>query len=204
MADVQHDFARTSVTPLAQLDLATADTAFKEMESEAVSLLADEGFGRQRRTMTRTVDVRYAGQEHAVTVAFPADDTDVQRAITEDFTRLHERQYGHTMDDPVEVTTFRLRATGTVDKPTLPPLPERTGGGPAPLAARAVYLDEDRPAVDYGLFAREELRAGDAIPGPAVIAEHTATTILHAGDLLRVGRHGELVITVDDQSGAAP
>jgi N-methylhydantoinase A len=40
------------------------------------------------------------------------------------------------------------------------------------------------------------LLAGDEISGPAVISEHTATTVLHAGDRLRVGRHGEMVITV--------
>ncbi len=197
MADVQHDLARTSVTSLAELDLAAVDAAYKEMQSEAQALLTEEGFGAERQHMVRTVDARYAGQEHSVTVAFPSENGQVVAAITEDFTRLHERQYGHTMEDPVEITTLRLRATGSVDKPSLPLLSKRVADHPRAHGRRAVYLSPDRPAVDYALFLREELLAGDVIPGPAVIAEHTATTVMHAGEVLRVGRHGELVIKVN-------
>jgi N-methylhydantoinase A len=35
-----------------------------------------------------------------------------------------------------------------------------------------------------------------------VIAEHTATTVIHAGDLLRVGDHGEMVITIPTETAA--
>jgi len=100
------------------------------------------------------------------------------------------------MDDPIEVTTLRLRGTGLVDKPTLPELPARQGGPLEPEGTRAVYVSAESPAVPYALHTREALGAGDEIAGPAVIAEHTATTVIHAGDTLRVGRYGELVITV--------
>ncbi len=196
MADVQHDLARTSVTSLAELDLAAVEAAYKEMHSEAQALLTEEGFGAERQHVVRTVDVRYAGQEHSVTVAFPSGNGEVVASITEEFTRLHERQYGHTMEDPIEITTLRLRATGSVDKPSLPLLPKRVTGHPKAHGRRAVYLSPDRPAVDYALFLREELLAGDVITGPAVIAEHTATTVMHAGEVLRVGRHGEMVLKV--------
>ena len=196
MADVQHDLARTSVTSLAELDLAAVEAAYKEMHSEAQALLTEEGFAGERQHVVRTVDVRYAGQEHSVTVAFPSGNGEVVASITEEFTRLHERQYGHTMEDPIEITTLRLRATGSVDKPSLPLLPKRVTGHPKAHGRRAVYLSPDRPAVDYALFLREELLAGDVITGPAVIAEHTATTVMHAGEVLRVGRHGEMVLKV--------
>jgi N-methylhydantoinase A len=119
------------------------------------------------------------------------------RQIEEDFAERHERQYGHTMTDPVEITTLRLRATGRVDKPELPPAPERPAGspgaGPERFGKRMVHAGGGSPA-EYGLYRREDLRAGDAIRGPAVIAEHTATTVIHDGDQLTVGRYGELVV----------
>jgi N-methylhydantoinase A len=46
------------------------------------------------------------------------------------------------------------------------------------------------------VFVRENLMAGDEIAGPAVIAEHTATTVIHLGDQLTVGAYGELVIEI--------
>jgi N-methylhydantoinase A len=128
----------------------------------------------------------------------------VVASIEADFARLHERQYGHTMDDPVQLTTLRLRATGLVDKPSLPLMEERKEGAPQPEGSRQVFLSDAEPAVDYALYTRERLLAGDVVRGPAVVSEHTATTVLHAGDTLSVGAHGELVITIDPESGKVP
>lgn len=196
MADVQHDHARTAVAPLADLDPAQAGAAYAAMQAEAAAALEAEGFAEADRRYLRTLDVRYAGQEHTITVPFPADGSDPVAAVTKEFEELHERQYGHAMSDPLEVTTLRLRATGVVDKPRLPELPERTSGGAAPVGRRTVRL-AGGDAV-YDLYTRELLLAGDVVPGPAVVAEHTATTVLHAGDVLRVGRYGEMVITMRD------
>lgn len=200
-ADVQHDFARTSVTPLAELDTARLAGGFDAMAEEARQALTADGFAPGEQVLTRSVDVRYTGQEHTVTVPAPDGVDEPAAAIERAFTELHERQYGHTMDDPIEVTTLRLRATGVVAKPSLPRLPHRTSGAPTPDGTRTVYLSAERPQVRYALYTREALLAGDTLAGPAVIAEHTATTVIHDGDLLRVGDHGELIITVD--GGAA-
>jgi N-methylhydantoinase A len=202
MADVQHDFARTTVTRLAGLDLAGVEGAYKEMETEAQSVLSEEGFDGEHQQLVRSVDVRYAGQEHSVTVAYPSDGNDVVASVEDDFTRLHERQYGHTMDDPVEITTLRVRATGSVDNPALPKLETRGEGKPEPVGVRTVYRSEEEPAVTHNLYYREDLLADDEIHGPAVIAEHTATTVLHAGQRLRVGPHGEMVITIKTEEAA--
>lgn len=193
MADVQHDFARTAVAPLADLDAAAVEQAFADLTEQAQEVLAGEGFPPERRLFTRTVDVRYTGQEHAVTVPYDGSVAAVEAA----FSAAHERQYGHVMDDPVEVTTLRLRAVGLVDKPELPTLPEDPAGAgtPRPAGTRTVY-PPDGTSRAYALFLREDLRRGQVVDGPAVVSEHTATTVLHAGDRLTVGRHGELVISV--------
>jgi N-methylhydantoinase A len=40
------------------------------------------------------------------------------------------------------------------------------------------------------------LLGGDVLDGPAVIVERTATTVMHRGDRLVVGDHGELIISL--------
>jgi N-methylhydantoinase A len=100
------------------------------------------------------------------------------------------------------VTTMRLRATGVVRKPTLPRLESRAGSTPRSDGTRPVYLSEEQPSVLYTLYTRESLRAGDEIDGPAIISEHTATTVIHARDRLKVGEYGEMVITVSTESEA--
>jgi N-methylhydantoinase A len=197
MADVQHDFSRTYVCPLAGLDRALLDQVYGEMITEARRVLAAEGFSAGDQVLAPSIDVRYTGQEHTVTVALglSSDAADITASIERDFTGQHERQYGHTMTDPVEAVAMRLRATGVVSKPAWPLL--RACGGTAPEAdgVRTVYLSDETGDVRYRLFTRERLLVGHEIDGPAIVSEHTATTVIHAGDHLRVGAHGELVIT---------
>lgn len=206
MADVQHDFSRTAVIALSDLDEAVLDASYGPMTAQATAVLASEGFDEAGQVLMRSVDVRYSGQEHTVTVSIPEVSAgDIAGAVEKEFTEMHERQYGHGMDDPIELTTMRLRATGLVDKPTLPKVERRdpSAGGPVPTGTRSVYLSADEPAVAYALYVREELLAGDEIAGPAVISEHTATTVMHAGDHMSVGPYGEMLITVGAPAGKA-
>jgi N-methylhydantoinase A len=197
MADVQHDFSRTYVCPLAGLDRTLLGQVYGEMITEARRVLAAEGFSPGDQVLALSIDVRYTGQEHTVTVALgrSSDAADITASIERDFTEQHERQYGHTMTDPVEAVAMRLRATGVVSKPAWPLLGASGGTSPEADGARAVYLSDETDDVGYRLFTRERLLAGHEIDGPAIVSEHTATTVIHAGDHLRVGPHGELVIT---------
>jgi N-methylhydantoinase A len=196
MADVQHDFSRTRVSLLERADLASLEEQFAEMTEQGHRALEAEGFPPARRHFTRSVDLRYLGQEHTVTVGLNGqlDPGEVAR-LEEAFAAAHERQYGHAMTDPVELVTLRLRAVGTVEPPSLPLLERGNGTLAKPTGRRAVYqLGGDR--ADYQLYDREKFRAGEIIVGPAVVHEHTATTVLHKGDSAVVGPYGEIVITV--------
>ena len=195
MADVQHDYSRTSIQALDELDAAAANELYAGMEEEARATLSAEGFDAARMEFHRVVAVRYSGQEHSVTVVYPDGDGDPREAIRAEFDRLHLKQYGHTMDDPIETTTLRLNAVGVVDKPGLPRAPRRSAGEGFATRTRTVTLEGDVTA-EYALVARESLMAGDTLEGPAVVTEHTATTVLHAGDRLSVGEYGELIISI--------
>ncbi|MCA0378409.1 MAG: hydantoinase/oxoprolinase family protein [Actinobacteria bacterium] len=202
MADVQHDLARTNVQMLSELDPEEVEARFAEMEHEAAQLLSAEGFDESRRLFHRSVEVRYLGQEHAVAVELPRDAADPRTVINEEFNELHARQYGHVMDDPVEITTLRLVAIGVVDKPALPKIEARPEGQTFERRVRKVVLADDVVA-DYALVARESLLAGDVLEGPAVVTEHTGTTVFHEGDRLEVGAYGELIISIHHaQKGA--
>ena len=197
MTDVQRDFSRTSVMPLSSLDTDRLESAFDDMMSEARQVLEDEGFPPSRQVLSRAVDLRYTGQEHSVSIDLPAETVDDPlEYLSTRFQEEHRRHYGHTMTDPVEITTFRLGAVGTVDQPDLPVLSPRSKGAPEPFSVRLMLSAQGDSWVDTRVYRREELRAADEIHGPAIIVEHTATTVIQAGDSLTVGDHGELVITL--------
>jgi N-methylhydantoinase A len=202
MADVEHDYARTTVVPLDGIDPDEVERIYATIEGEAGDALKAEGFSPDEQILVRSLDVRYTGQEHSVSVAAPATGTEFAAGVLAAFTELHQRQYGHTQDVPVEITTFRLRAIGVVDKPALPTADPRTSGSCEPFSSRPVLLGDGKTD-RYALYLREDLLAGDRIDGPAVIVEHTATTVLHRGDRLAVGAHGELSIDIAADGAAA-
>ncbi len=98
MAHVQHDFARTRISPLAAADTAQIQSDFQQMRSEAAASLTAEGFATDVQQFSRFVDLRYLGQEHSVTlpvVGDPVTPAEIAR-LEEAFAEAHERAYGHT------------------------------------------------------------------------------------------------------------
>ena len=68
---------------------------------------------------------------------------------------------------------------------------------PAPLQVQMHCAPDDGSADawrDAALHQREQLPAGAAVPGPAVIAEHNATTVIEPGWLARVGDDRSLTL----------
>jgi N-methylhydantoinase A len=45
-------------------------------------------------------------------------------------------------------------------------------------------------------YRRDRLVAGDVLPGPAMITEYTAATVLPPGDSAQVDGFGNLIITI--------
>ena len=194
MANVQHDFSRTRMSLLDSVDTAAVAQEFAEMKGEGEAALEAEGFASASRIFAQFIDLRYAGQEHSVTLPVEGDfDAAEVKRLHGAFAEAHERAYGHTMTDPVELVAIRLSATGVVEPPSLPEIAPGTGA-PSPRGERQVYRDGGRLA--YRVFHRDDFGSGDRISGPAIINEHTSTTVLHQGDSATVGALGEIVISV--------
>lgn len=196
MADVRHDFSRTRIGALNKLDLAIVNADIAEMRAEGEHLLSAEGFASDAQEFTATINLRYEGQEHSVTLPIEGhvDAAEVDR-LKEAFDAAHERAYGHTMPDPIEVVAVRMSAIGRQDPPSLPILPKRDGHTVQPRLSRGV-IQVDGSAADYAVYHRDDFTHGDVIHGPAVISEHTGTTVMHPGDVANVGTYGEIVISL--------
>ena len=195
MANVQHDFSRTRMSMLDAVDVGIVQQDLADMMTEGAEALQTEGFGPEQSSYAQSVDLRYAGQEHSVTLPIEATfDAEEITRLQSAFAEAHERAYGHTMTDPVELVALRVSATGLVQAPNLPSLPPGSGS-PQPRSERLVYRGAG-PRIAYRVYSRDDFGRGDVIPGPAVITEHTATTVLHSGDVATVGDLGEIVISV--------
>jgi N-methylhydantoinase A len=82
-----------------------------------------------------------------------------------------------------------------LERAPLPTLERGTGRGPA-FETRKIYSTLLRDVLEYRVFPRERLRAGDVVEGPAAIEEAGTTTMLEPGDRLQVEDNACLVIDV--------
>jgi N-methylhydantoinase A len=145
--------------------------------------------------------MRYVGQEHPVTVELPADVFRRRNrdALKRRFDEEHLRRYGTCApEEPAEIVSLRATVTGAMKKPRLERI-ARGGRSPLPSAHRGrrkVYFTELRKSLATPTYARENLRAGNRIAGPALVEEHASTTVLLPGDRLRVDEFGNLLIEV--------
>jgi len=196
MASVQHDFSRTRITILDSADLVAINSDIEDMRKQAKAALDKEGFSAAQQHFTQFMDLRYSGQEHSVTLPVSGNiDAKEIAHMKEIFGEAHERAYGHTMPDPIELVSLRFSARGEVEAPELPFTNSKTERKPAPTGNRDVYVGGGK-RVPYALFNRDDLAYGDTIHGPAIINEHTATTVFHEGDWAELGKYGEIIIHV--------
>ena len=72
----------------------------------------------------------------------------------------------------------------------------RTHEIPADKAQRLAYQPERGDYETVPVYDRYALRAGQTIPGPAIVEERESTTVLHRGDRLAVDANGCLIIDV--------
>jgi len=200
-SDLRYDLVRTWFARLADVSFDAIEAVYADLIGDGEKALAASGLRPLRITIERAADMRYVGQEHPVTVHLPADvfrRRDAE-ALKHQFDAEHLRRYGtNAPEEPAEIVSLRATVSGVLKKP---PLERIARGARAPLAsarrgARRAYFAELGKAIATPTFAREGLRAGNAIAGPALIEEHASTTVLLPGDRMRVDAFGNLLIEV--------
>src|ERR1700722_13512075 len=189
LTDLRADFAITRLRALDDAVLPDIRTAFHALDARARDWFDRETIAAADRRIARTVDMRYAGQNYELSVPLPEGDigADSLTALADGFAAVHRRMYGFAPDDePVQLVTFRVEATGVVPKASFTPMPV-TGGDPARalIESRPVW-HQARGFVPSPVYDRDRLRAGDHFTGPAIVEQMDATTFVPAGMTARV------------------
>ncbi len=192
-SDLEYDFSTTVLAPLNDTVLASLTGTFDELARQADEVLAAQGVAPADRVLIRRYDLRYRGQEHTLAVeARPDDDA---ASLLARFSELHRARYGHSMPDPGEILTIRVRAVGRLPKPPLLPMPDGDGTSAKPDRYRDAYDVATGQMTSFAIYQREALAPGQTVTGPAVVEEGTSTTVIFSDQVLTVGRYGQLEVT---------
>ncbi|QHL89792.1 hydantoinase/oxoprolinase family protein [Sphingomonas changnyeongensis] len=193
---VRTETARSFSRLAHQTDEAELIALLDDMAAQTRAELAADGVAAADITSLFEVDVRYEGQ--AFEVALTIDPDTLRRdgiaGLTARFDAEHLRLFTFNMETAHEIVNLRAVALGrALDLPAAE-LPQGDGN---PAAARIrdhlLWMDgREQAAVIYD---RARLRAGDVIPGPAIVTEMDSTTLIESGHVATVDRVGNILIT---------
>jgi len=196
LADVTKDYSQTVLKPVALVTDADLKLMFAPLLRRAEADLQAEGFAGERAMIECAVDVRYIGQSYEITVPFTSE----YRA---EFDRRHQQLYGYANPRRgAEIVNLRVKAIGVTQKPQLPREPLRESIAPAPLAFRPAYFGGRVQAT--ALYRRDDLHAGAAAAGPAIISGREATTVIPPNFKFRIDQLGNIIATRQPSSAPRP
>ncbi|HVA15879.1 MAG TPA: hydantoinase/oxoprolinase family protein [Stellaceae bacterium] len=199
-SDLRRDYVRSCFQKLAAAPFDLVEGLYREMEESGRQAVAQSAMRPRAVTIQRYADMRYVGQEHAVTVALERDlfarqDRD---AIKREFDAVHLQRYGTSAPKELaEMVSLRVTVIGELPKP--PKIELSVGGREPPptalLRRKPVYF-RGGGFVDTAVYARAALLAGNRIAGPALIEEHASTTVIAPGDVAAIDGMGNIDIAL--------
>ncbi|GAA3369068.1 hydantoinase B/oxoprolinase family protein [Streptomyces sannanensis] len=160
---------------------ALAERTRAELRADAVP---DSAISTHARVL-----LRYAGTDSSL----PVDLAGIAD-MTGAFEAAHRTRYAFTMDKPLVVEAVSVEAVGAAG-PHGPQAVEQAAreGTLERRAMVGMYVEGRRQ--DTPLYRREDLRPGDTVEGPAIIAEADATTVVDPGWQAATGERGHLLLT---------
>jgi len=169
----------------------------RELREGLASHFADAD--RAACAVSEFASIRYSGQSYAVEVAEPALD-DCQ-ALGEQFRTRHEALYGFATGESWELVSLRI--TLTAPRRARPDMATENYANSSESdvlrAARTTpcWFDAGE-ARDTPRYARDALREGSKVEGPAIIEDAWSTVVLPPGARLSVDAFGHLHIDVGE------
>jgi N-methylhydantoinase A len=181
MSDVKHDYVRSKLVGLEDLDPAEINQLFNQLIDQARKDL--RGFQEEEIKIEPYLDLRYAGQGYELTVpcTMPPLNRENLAEMRRRFDSLHEQNSGHKAEtEPVELVSLRLISLGLVPQAKLSP-GKMTGrkSDDAKIAARNVFFGTEHGTLATQIYNREKLEPGHRIYGPAIVEQLDTTTVIH-------------------------
>ena len=190
LADITAMREQAVEATLEPANLHLLEEALEQLAVAARDELLRQDVPRERiRTITR-VHLRYDGTDSALIVDFgPIAD------MVRQFEAAYRQRYSFLMPNRALVAeAVSVEAIGVADAPTEVMHTAGSRSGPPP-AADTVDMHTGGTSHRTPVFRRGDLRPGDTIKGPAIIAEANATTVVEPGWQADVTPLGHLVLT---------
>lgn len=191
VSDFKRDFTRSRLRRLTALTVADVRKDVDDLRSRAADEFASYGLTKDELRYETWLDLRYEGQGFELPI--PIADSHLSGGdlslVRELFNATHLARYGHNFPEhEVVLVSYRVTVSASREASYIHTEPAR----PTERRSGRVFFDGSWHTCAFRF--RHELGSGDALNGPAVVSEDTATTFIPRGWAVRVDAIGNLVI----------
>ena len=157
------------------------------LEADALAEVRAQNIPEEKITVLRRALVRYAGTDSSLAIDFGTPE-----AMAAAFAEAHRRRFGFVMEDrSLAIEALAVEAVGAGEGLVEP---DRAFASAPPVAADRVRLRSEGRDHEASVFLRDDLAPGHRIPGPALIAEANATTVVDDGWQADITPKGHLLL----------
>jgi N-methylhydantoinase A len=196
VADMQREFGRSRIAPLAGLGQDELIALVDDLERDAMAWLDGHSIPAEDRRLTFQFGIRYAQQGYELPVMHedPRGDADLAATLARLFEEAHERTYRFTLELEPELVVVRCVAAAR--QAAKPILESPDASGPVEDAVtrpdHRVYWDGDW--VSAPVYSRAGLAPGHELVGPVIVEQEDSTTFVHPGTRATVDRYLNLLL----------
>ena len=187
-----------SAACLRRIDAVSGEALEAQFAGLEASIAAELSQPAERVAMTRSADLRYAGQAFELTLPFGEAgpyDVGALDAIRERFEAAHVKSYGYRLPG-VAVEIVTLRAYGRLRQDEARVQPRHALPPASTPTRRRVWFGPDFEAHDTPVAGRAALQRVER-RGPMIIEEYEGTTVVPPDCTASLDEHGNIVIRVD-------
>ncbi len=197
MTNARVDRQRTTQLTSARFDADRANRIMEELVTESLAELKAQGYERDIE-VHRALEMRYLGQNYELELPlaaarFKAAEIDKLWSLFHD---THKARFGFsTPGEIIEIVNYTVTAVARTAKPEMTMVAAGTGT-PKPKETRKVwFIGGPR---DVPVYDRDDIKAGQAVAGPALVEEAASVTVLEAGYCLTMHTQGHMLIAAQE------
>ena len=201
MADPRHDYVRSRLRLMSELDAVELTSIMQDLREQAEREFTAEGYSLDQLRLEFGIDIRYLGQGYELTIPLGAESRVSQQDVTTArarFDATHEQMFGHAAaDEEAEAVNYRLRASAIVPKASLKRQAHAdTDSRVARVGARDACFDSAQGMVSCPVYDRALLAPSHRFDGPAIVDQLDSTTVVYPGQRALVDEYLNIIIDV--------
>ena len=167
---------------------------FAPLETRALADMSAEGHDPVTITLHHSLDMRYVGQSHELTIPLPLSPSPLP-PLPDLLHEAHEVRYGYQQPQAeVEIVNVRLTAVASTMPPQLPQQPTTITKADTALISKKPVWFKQQP-MPTSLYDRAKLQPGHHFTGPAIVFQYDTTTVIPPEWQTAVDPFGNLILT---------